>query len=140
MRPTLLATPQLRLSGGTRLTSIAACCALLLCTPALHAQKAALPPLLDTMTAELNRAMSSLGKQSDKQIPPYFLSYSVSDASYVGIRAQYGALVESTANRIRVADVQVRLGDPKLDNTHGTHRSSAVNCWSPLASNSPNRA
>ncbi len=28
---------------------------------------------------------------------------------------------------MRVADVQVRLGEPKLDNTHGAHRSSAVN-------------
>src|SRR6185503_20667433 len=27
----------------------------------------------------------------------------------------------------RVADVQVRIGDPKLDNTHGNHRASAVN-------------
>ena len=26
-----------------------------------------------------------------------------------------------------MADVQVRIGDPKLDNTHGTHRASAVN-------------
>jgi len=97
------------------------------------AQQPASPVLLDAMTAELNRAFSSLGRQQsgkgdgDLQQPPYFLSYSVSDASYVGIRAQYGALVESTANRLRAADVQVRLGDPKLDNTHGTHRSSAVN-------------
>jgi TldD protein len=101
-------------------------------TPAI-AQQPVSPVLLDAMTAELHRAFSSLGKQpsgkpdGDQQQPPYFLSYSVSDSSYVGIRAQYGALVESTANRIRVADVQVRLGDPKLDNTHGTHRSSAVN-------------
>ncbi len=85
------------------------------------------------MTAELHRAFTSLGKQgpgkqeSDKQLPPYFLSYSVSDASFVSIRAQYGALVDSSANHVRVADVQVRLGDPKLDNTHGTHRGSAVN-------------
>ena len=43
------------------------------------------------------------------------------------MRAQYGALVESSANHMRIADVQVRLGDPKLDNTHGEHRSSAVN-------------
>ena len=97
------------------------------------AQQPASPVLLDAMTAELHRAFSSLGRQAagkgdaDQQQPPYFLSYSVSDASYVGIRAQFGALVESTANRIREADVQVRLGDPKLDNTHGTHRSSAVN-------------
>jgi len=95
------------------------------------AQKPATPVLLDAMTTELHRAFTSLGKTAasadEKQMPPYFLSYSVSDASYVGIRAQYGALVDSTANRARVADVQVRLGDPKLDNTHGTHRGSAVN-------------
>jgi predicted Zn-dependent protease len=88
------------------------------------------PALLNAMTTELHRAFTSLGQaatEDPKQLAPYFLSYSVSDASYVGIRAQYGALVDSTANHARVADVQVRLGDPKLDNTHGTHRSSAVN-------------
>jgi len=86
------------------------------------------PVLMDAMTTELHRAFTSLGKQGDeKQLPPYFLSYAVSDASYVAIRAQYGALVDSSANHMRVADVQVRLGEPKLDNTHGTHRGSAVN-------------
>jgi len=89
------------------------------------------PALLDAMTTELHRAFTSLGKAGapgdDKQLPPYFLSYSVSDSNYVGIRAQYGAVVDNSASRVRVADVQVRLGDPKLDNTHGTHRSSAVN-------------
>jgi predicted Zn-dependent protease len=89
------------------------------------------PALLDAMTTELHRAFTSLGRAGapgdDKQLPPYFLSYSVSDASYVGIRAQYGAVVDNSASRVRVADVQVRLGDPKLDNTHGTHRGSAVN-------------
>ena len=91
------------------------------------------------MTTELHRAFTSLGKlprrsrQGDsatsdsQQLPPYFLSYSVSDASYVSIRAQYGALADSSSSRTRVADVQVRVGDPKLDNTHGTHRGSAVN-------------
>jgi len=84
--------------------------------------------LLDAMTTELNRAFTSLGKQSDaKQLPPYFLSYSVSDATGEMIQAQYGALVSSISNHVRVADVQVRLGEPKLDNTHGAHRSSAVN-------------
>ena len=84
--------------------------------------------LLDTMTTELHRAFTSLGKQDGAdQLPPYFLSYSVGDASVVLIQAQYGALVNSAANHIRVADVQVRLGEPKLDNTHGSHRGSAVN-------------
>jgi TldD protein len=96
--------------------------------PADESQSAGAPVLLDAMTTELHRAFTSLGKQGDsKQLPPYFLSYSVSDASAVAIRAQYGALVDSSANRVRVADVQVRLGDAKLDNTHGAHRGSAVN-------------
>jgi len=89
--------------------------------------------LLDTMAGELQRAFTTLGKpvpnqkDADKLLPPYFLSYSVAEASTITIRAQFGALGESSANRMRVADVQVRIGDPKLDNTHGTHRGSAVN-------------
>jgi len=86
------------------------------------------PVLLDAMTTELHRAFTSLGKQGDdKQLPPYFLSYAVSDASIVDIRAQYGALVNDSAYRVRVADVQVRIGAAKLDNTHGDHRGAAVN-------------
>jgi len=90
----------------------------------------ATPVLLDAMTTELHRAFTSLGKAAtpgdDKQVPPYFLSYSVSDASAIAISAQYGALADSTSTRVRQADVQFRLGDPKLDNTHGNHRSSGV--------------
>jgi TldD protein len=103
--------------------------ALGIASPARAQQPA--PVLLDAMTAELQRAFTSLGKSAgasdQKQLPPYFLSYAVSDASFVSIRAQYGALADSSANHVRAADVQVRLGDPKLDNTHGTHRGSAVN-------------
>ncbi len=98
------------------------------------------------MTAELHRAFTSLGKSaaaptpasaaapaaspttpSDKLLPPYFLSYTVRDTNFVSIRAMYGALAESSAGRTRTADVQIRVGDPKLDNTHGAHRGSAVN-------------
>jgi predicted Zn-dependent protease len=105
--------------------------------PALHSADknpaAGAPVLLDAMTTELYRAFTSLGRQdtgnqeSNKQLPPYFLSYSVSDATFVSIQAQYGAVVASSVSHVRVADVQVRVGDSKLDNTHGTHRGSAVN-------------
>jgi predicted Zn-dependent protease len=95
--------------------------------PANQDLSAGTPVLLDAMITELHRAFTSLGRQGDdKQLPPYFLSYSVSDAGFVTISAQFGALVGSSANHVRVADVQVRLGDPKLDNTHGNHRGSAV--------------
>jgi len=131
MRPTLLPIPKRLLSGSIGNRPITGSSVLLLIasvfTPNLFAQQAPLPPLLDTMTTELNRAMGSLGKQGDKQIPPYFLSYSVADTTGITIRAQYGALVNSEDNRQRVVDVQVRVGDPKLDNTHGGHRGSAVN-------------
>ena len=91
------------------------------------------PLLLDAMTKELHRAFTQLGKQAtatteaDKQLPPYFISYSVADASSVSIRAQFGAVVDSSANHARIADVQIRLGSPDLDNTHGNHRGTAVN-------------
>ncbi len=90
-------------------------------------ESAETPVLLDVMATELHRAFTSLGKQGDdKQLPPYFLSYSVSEASIVSIGAQFGALVSDSVDRVRVADVQVRLGTPRLDNTHGAHRGSAV--------------
>ena len=105
--------------------------AVLVALPALSAvaQQPAAPPLLGAMTAELHRAFTTLGREPGKenQLPPYFLSYSVADAGMVNIQAQYGALVSSNANHIRVADIQVRLGSPELDNTHGDHRGSAVN-------------
>ncbi len=84
------------------------------------------PLLLDAMTDELHRAFTSLGKQDPgKQLPPYFLSYSASEATAVTIQAQYGALTSSTADHLRVGDIVVRVGSPKLDNTHGDHRASA---------------
>ncbi|MGA9667825.1 MAG: metallopeptidase TldD-related protein [Terracidiphilus sp.] len=127
-------SPALRKRAALKASLCVAFAAFACCPPtSAVAQQQATPVLLDAMTTELHRAFTSLGKQStgnkdsDKQLPPYFLSYAVSDASSVTIRAQYGALVDSSANHARVADVQVRLGAPKLDNTHGTHRGSAVN-------------
>lgn len=86
------------------------------------------------MTSELHRAFISLGRHAQPQpvsagqtqLPPYFISYAVTDSDSVTIRAQYGALVSTMANRLRVADVQVRVGGAALDNTHGDHRASAV--------------
>ena len=102
---------------------------------AAHGQKAAnAPVLLDAMNAELQRAFSALAKpagaapaENEKQPPPYFISYSVHDTNRVGIGAQFGALTMSSGSHERTADVQVRVGSPKLDNTHGEHRGSAVN-------------
>jgi predicted Zn-dependent protease len=85
--------------------------------------------LLDTMETELHRAMSSLGNtatDATQQPKPYFLSYAVSDSDSISLTAQFGAITGSRESRRRSADVQVRLGTPAEDNTHGDHRNSAL--------------
>ena len=84
--------------------------------------------LVDTMASELQRAMNSLGSSSSaaQQPKPYFLSYSVADGEQVSISAQFGAITNSNQSHRRFADVQVRIGSPAEDNTHGDHRNSAL--------------
>ena len=89
--------------------------------------------LMDAMSAELSRATSSLGKEAvpdkaskDTPQPPYYLSYSAHDIYSVSMTAQQGAILGDDASHQRVVDVVVRVGDPKLDNTHGQHRTSAI--------------
>ncbi len=86
-------------------------------------------PLTIALDAELKRAMASLGSDAAaaaQQPKPYYLSYAVADATQVAIAAEYGAITNSQERRIRAVDVQVRLGSPAEDNTHGDHRNSAV--------------
>ena len=79
------------------------------------------PVLINALDAELQRAMSSLGTDgaAAQQPKPYFLSYSVDDATSVSIAAEYGAITNSNQGHVRSVDVQVRLGSPAEDNTHG---------------------
>ena len=96
------------------------------------------PVLIAAMEAELKRAMGALGSaivpavttdaahKAMGQPRPYFLSYAVADTETLNITAQFGAVAQATSNHMRTADVQVRLGSPALDNTHGTHRTSAL--------------
>jgi predicted Zn-dependent protease len=72
-------------------------------------------PIVATMTTELARSMSVLKKHSD---PPYFAAYEVTDTHSYDIRASFGVLESSTETRKRYLDVEVRVGDHKLDNTH----------------------
>ena len=84
--------------------------------------------LVDSLQSELKRAMSSLGSDApgSQQPKPYFLSYAVSDGAGVTINAQHGAITSSTGTHRRSVDVQVRIGTPQEDNTHGDHRNSAL--------------
>jgi predicted Zn-dependent protease len=83
---------------------------------------------MEALNTELHRAMSSLGNGGvdASQPKPYFLSYAVADNDSLNISAVYGAITASNESRRRVADVQVRVGAPGQDNTHGDHRNSAL--------------
>jgi TldD protein len=84
--------------------------------------------LVGAMEAELHRAMGSLGSDApgSEQPKPYFVSYGVSDATGVSIAAQHGAITTANESHQRNLDVQVRIGTPEEDNTHGDHRTSAL--------------
>ena len=95
------------------------------------AAKAPEPVLIQAMDAELTRAMGALGNgpadaKGGPAPKPYFMSYSVADSESVAISASFGAIVGSNESRRRSADVQIRLGSPAEDNTHGDHRGSAL--------------
>jgi len=98
-------------------------------TPVATVKPASEAALIDALDAELKRAMSSLGAQgaaAGQQPKPYFLSYAVDDTTTATISAQYGAIAGSNQSHRRSVDVQVRLGSPAEDNTHGDHRNSAL--------------
>jgi len=72
--------------------------------------------LLKAMEEELDRSMKGLMEKGDP--PPYFISYHVTETQRAGVTASYGALRRSSEDRSRLLDVDVRVGDYTLDNTH----------------------
>jgi TldD protein len=84
-------------------------------------------PVLKAMQTEIARATTELGKTEQ---PPYYLSYTVYDQDYVVLVGAYGSLLTNAAGQRRYADVNMRVGKPELDNTHGQSRPSGVNSGS----------
>ena len=78
----------------------------------LHASET--PVVLQAMQAELERSMGAL---AGEEVPPYFLSYEITELRNVGVSASFGALTSSGDRRSRGLDVDLRVGDYKLDNT-----------------------
>jgi TldD protein len=79
--------------------------------------------LMNALTGELNRASTSLAKTAQ---PPYFISYSVDDTHTLVVVGVEGALVNSTSDHSRIADISVRVGDHQLDSTHGGAHRTAI--------------
>jgi TldD protein len=73
-------------------------------------------PLLKVLSEELDYSMKNLAMPDGTK--PYFISYSVTDQHAVSMSAELGAMVDDDIEHNRLLDVDVRVGDYKLDNTH----------------------
>ncbi len=82
----------------------------------LLAQESSLPdPVLQSLQHELTRSFKALGQQP---VPPYFLSYQLTDNRAISVRSDFGSLMESSDRQTRLLDLDLRVGDYKLDSTH----------------------
>jgi predicted Zn-dependent protease len=89
---------------------------LLLFAPlALVAQQTPPDPVLTAMQQELDRSLQNLKKAP---VPPYFLSYQLTDNRSTTVSASFGALTASSDRTTRLLDLDLRVGDYALDNTH----------------------
>jgi len=84
--------------------------------PAATAQKTTPGPVLQALDEELKRAFDVLKQKGEPA--PYFIGYSVNEMESVDIDASLGALRSSQTSLTRLLDVDVRVGDYQLDNTH----------------------
>lgn len=80
--------------------------------PGLKAQKKE-TAVLRALKAELQRTMEGMRQQ-----PPYFLSYAVTETRTVRFTASFGKLKSQENIASRVLDIDIRIGDYQLDNTH----------------------
>jgi predicted Zn-dependent protease len=87
---------------------------LLMLAPPLLSQQAS--PLLEAMKTELDRSFEAL--QFAEEVPLYYLSYHVTDTEKYELTASYGAMREADRSRNRILDIDCRVGDYQLDNTH----------------------
>jgi predicted Zn-dependent protease len=74
------------------------------------------------MQQELTRSFQNLKKTPT---PPYFLSYQLTDNHGIQVSASFGALTGSSDQTTRLLDIDLRVGDYSLDNTHPIRDANA---------------
>lgn len=84
--------------------------------PSTNPPEPAYPPLIDTLSRELDRNFQILKQKADPA--PYFLSYQVNDVESSAISASWGAITNRGDGRRRTLDVTIRVGSRELDNYH----------------------
>jgi len=88
-----------------------------------YAQDSQTDPILASLQQELARSFENLKKQP---VPVYFLGYQLTDNHAIEVNTSFGALLSSRDHHSRVLDVDLRVGDYALDNTHATDSASAM--------------
>jgi TldD protein len=94
------------------LVAFALTCAGLAASQTARAQT---PPVLKAMQDEIERTMVVLAKTDP---PVYFISYTVADRQFFEVSGSNGALLSSSGSRARWLEVQSRVGNYQLDDTH----------------------
>ena len=79
-------------------------------------QDTSAPVLVELMADELEYSMQHL--VNDDGTRPYYLAYAITDVTSHSIVAQLGALYSDDTSHRRMLDVDIRVGDYELDNTH----------------------
>ncbi len=80
--------------------------------------------LLDIMEQELARNLAILGKpQGDMGDSAYFIRYEIFDEESYRASADYGTIMDSRYTRRRHLNVELRMGDYSLDNSHKIRES-----------------
>lgn len=73
--------------------------------------------LLDMLETELDRNFIALSSP-ELDPPAYFLGYTVTGSEEIYLEAEDGTLLRDDKDRSRVLDIDVRVGDRRLDNSH----------------------
>jgi predicted Zn-dependent protease len=79
------------------------------------AQQKPADSVLTALTQELDRSFQNLKKTP---VPPYFLAYQLTDNRAFRVTGSFGTLTYSGEERSRILDIDLRVGNYDLDNTH----------------------
>ncbi|MDC1068155.1 metallopeptidase TldD-related protein [Candidatus Kapabacteria bacterium] len=71
--------------------------------------------LINILETELNRSFEGL---KNEETPPYYIGYAVTETEEIRITSSFGHIVSDLENRSRILDIDLRVGERQLDNTH----------------------
>ncbi len=71
--------------------------------------------ILNAMETELKRSMDKLADQPE---PPFYMSYEITDSFQASVSTSFGQVTRSSESEATYFDIDLRVGNPEMDNTH----------------------